>query len=267
MTKITIDDKIYEVPGNWNELSLEQYIALIRICDKQLSYVEIQLKFFLHCTYGSVKEHVGYGMFTIKTRKGKHRLFADELASILQIFDYLFVTDSEGLRELSPKIVINHFKRVKCGCVFVYGPNDAMDNITYNEFVWLQTWQSQLNGTLDAIDELINVIYKTSNGKQNVSNVRRMSKTVKTGILWFYLGTLQFLETKFPHVFSGSDSSGSVFDNQQRIIDSLAEGDVTKKNFVRESLLYDALYSMEMAAIRMEEMEKQLNKNNKIKHV
>lgn len=263
MKKINIEDTIYEVPGSWDELTRSQYIFLIRLSEQPLSYVEMQLKLFLNCIHGSVMAHIGTSMFTIRTRNGRHSLFADELTSILHVFDYLFTVKEDGTRELTPKLVINHFKKVRSGCVFVYGPNDAMDNITYNEFVWLQTWQSRLNDDPSALNELINVIYKARNGKQHVSNVRRMSKTVKTGILWFYQGTLHFIEEKFPHVFSGgSDSSEplNVFDNQQRIIDSLADGDVTKKDQVRKSLLYDALYTMEMASIRMEEIEKQNRK-------
>ena len=259
MTTIRIENQTYTVPSDWNEFTLEQLVALIRICmNEQLTYVEIQLKFFLHCVYGSVRQDVGAGLYEIKTRAGRHALFADELAAVLMAFDYLFDVKDDGSRELSPKLVINHFKSVQCGCRFLHGPNDALDNITYDEFVWLQTWQSQLNDNPDALDELINIIYKDRAGNRSLALVKRISQTAKTGILWFYLGTMHFLEEKFPHVFSGNgDANVNVFDNQQRIIDSLAEGDVTKKMQVRESLLYDALYSMEMAAIRMEEMEKQ----------
>lgn len=262
MITIRIENKTYNVPGDWNELTTEQLIALIRICmNEQLTYVEIQLKFFLHCVYGSVHKDIGAGLYEIKTRNGRHALFADELAAVLSVFDYLFEINGDGYRELSPRLVVNHFKSVQCGCRFLHGPNDAMDNITYDEFVWLQTWQSQLNDNPDAMDEFINIIYKDRGGNRSLSNVRKISQTAKTGILWFYLGTMHFLEEKFPHVFSASgDANVNVFDNQQRIIDSLADGDVTKKKQVRDSLLYDALYSIEMAAIRMEEMEKQNRK-------
>lgn len=262
MRAITIENNTYTIPGNWNEMTTAQLIALIRICmNENLTYIEVQLKFFLHCVYGSVRTNVGAGLYEIKTRTGRHALFADELAGVLNVFDYLFDVKDDGSRELSPGLVVNHFKRVRCGCRFLHGPNDALDNITYDEFVWLQTWQSQLNDDPDALDEFINIIYKSRGGNRSMSLVRRMSQTAKTGILWFYLGTLRFLEEKFPRVFSGGgDANVNVFDNQQRIIDSLAEGDVTKKMQVRESLLYDALYSMEMAAVRMEEMEKQYNK-------
>ena len=261
---IMIDDTKYAVPGSWNELTTDELIALIRISFKDdLTYVEMQLKFFLYCVYGSVKNNIGSGMFEIKTRAGRHALRAEELASLLIAFDWIFEKNDDGLRELSPKLTINHFKRVQCGCRFMYGPNDALDNITYDEFVWLQTWQSQLNDNPDAINELINIIYKDRSGNRKIELVRKMSKTAKTGILWFYLGTLNFLQEKFERVFSGTEGENvNVFDSQQRIIDSLAEGDVTKKNQVRESYLYDALYSMEMAAIRIEEMDKQLNKQH-----
>lgn len=261
MTRITIENATYEVPGNWNELTQTQLIALIRLCEKETSYVEIQLKFFLHCVYGSVRKDIGAGLFIIKTKQARHALFSEELTSVLSVFDYLFDTDPDTGRYLSPKLVRNHFPSAQCGCTWVHGPNDALDNITYNDFIWLQTWHAQLTDNAEALDELINVIYKTRSGKQEVRTIRKMSPTVKTATLWLYLGTLYFLSERFPHVFSGAgEADGSVFDNQQRIIDSLAEGDVTKKNLVRESLLYDALYSMEMAAIRMEEIEKQYKK-------
>lgn len=265
MKIIAIEDARYEIPSEWNDLTKKQLISLIKLSEKQMSYVELQLKFFLHCISGIVSENITTGLFKIKTPQGLHSLFADELTSILHVFDFLFEEEESGQRAISPRLLINHFKKVRTGCVSIYGPNDMLDNITYNQFVWLQTWQNRLNDNHKAIDEFLNVIYSNRSGKQNMRAVRRMPQTVKTGILWFYLGTLRFLEAKFPHVFGGSSSGENmnVFDNQQRVIDSLADGDVTKKNQVRESLLYDALYSMEMAAIRMKEVEKQQKKASK----
>ncbi len=265
MKTIAIENVRYEVPSNWNEISKNQLVALIRLSEKQMSYVELQLKFFLHCIRGRVKEDVTPCMFQIKTPKARHSLFADELVSILNVFDFLFEEDETGQRSIRPGLIINHFKKVRVWHVTLFGPNNMLDNITYNQFVWLQTWQSQLNDNPKAINEFLNVIYTDRCGKQNMWAVRHMPKVVKTGVLWFYLGSLHFLEAKFVNVFSGSSSGENmnVFDNQQRVIDSLADGDVTKKNQVRESLLYDALYSMEMAAIQMKEIEKQRKGKNR----
>ncbi|MEL7600558.1 MAG: hypothetical protein AAGU18_10745 [Proteiniphilum sp.] len=265
MKIIAIEDARYEIPSEWNDLTRKQLILLIQLSEKKMSYMELQLKFFLHCIRGSVRENITTGLFNVKTPQGRHSLFADEFTSILYVFDFLFEEEESGKRVIYPRLLINHFKKVRTGYISIYGPNDMLDNITYNQFVWLQTWQSRLDDNPKAIDEFLNVIYSSRAGKQNMRAVRRMPQTVKTGILWFYLGTLRFLEAKFPHVFGGSSSGENmnVFDNQQRVIDSLADGDVTKKNQVRESLLYDALYSMEMAAIRMKEIEKQQKKASK----
>lgn len=258
MRRITIEDSIYEVPSDWNEISKEQLVALIRISQKtSLTHIEIRLKFLLYCIRGRITLDIGIGMYVLSTIQAKHYLLPNELTVLLSVFDYLFDVSDDGTHYLSPKLVVNHFRKVRSRFRTLYGPNDALDNITYDQFVWLQTWQSRMNNDNEAIDWLINTIYKTKSGKQNVCNARRISNVSKTAILWYYLGTLHFLSCRFPHVFSGSGSDAdNVFDNQQRIIDSLADGDVTKKMQVRDSLLYDALYSMEMAAVRAEEMEK-----------
>lgn len=261
MKVIRIDNIAYHVPADWNEMTRQQVIALSGIVRKaELTFVEMQLKFLLLCISGHVKSSPGSGLFVIKTKKACHILFVDELASILTVFDWLFI-EVDGSRELTSTLTVNHFKKVRCGRHVLYGPNDALDNITYDEFVWLQTWHSQIDSNPAALDELINVVYKTRKGKSRLKSLRRMPQEIKTGILWLYLGTLRLLEYRFPRVFSGSGSGdANVFDNQQRIIDVLSHGDVTKKMEVRSSLLYDALYSMEMAAIRNEELEKQIKK-------
>ncbi|MDD4698048.1 MAG: hypothetical protein PHR52_11000 [Fermentimonas sp.] len=266
MMKINIQDAVYKVPASWNEMTKTQFMFLVKLSSREnLTYVEIQLKFFLHCIRGTVSKDIGNGLFVIKTKQGRHPLFADELTAVLEVFDYLFEINDDNIRSIAPKITINHFKHVKSRGKSLRGPGDALEDITYEQFVWLQTWQSQLNADPDAINQLINVLYTSSDEKHEVRTVRRMRKSVKAAILWYIQGTMSFIQLQFPHVFkpSGDDSNINVFDYQQRVIDSLAEGDVTKKNQVRQSLLYDALYSMEMAAIRIENYEKESKKHKK----
>lgn len=266
MIKINIQDAKYQVPASWNEMSKDQYLFLIKLSERQdLTYVEIQLKFFLYCIKATVRKDIGNGLFVIKTKHGRHPLFVDELTAVLGVFDYLFEVQG-NIRSISPKTTVNHFKHVKCRGKSLRGPGDALEDITYEQFVWLQTWQSQLNADPDAINQLISVLYTNRAKEHEVRTVRRMRKLVKAAILWYIQGTMSFLQLQFPHVFGtldDSDQKVNVFDYQQRIIDSLAEGDVTKKNKVRQSLLYDALYSMEMAAINIEKQEKEYKKRSK----
>lgn len=265
MKKLTINNHDYYVPSSWDTMTKQQLLSLAKITRLCRTTMEIQLKFFLSCVGGRVMSQIGDGMYILKIGRIKHVLFSDEITALTGAFDWLFETNEKGEPVLAPKLTLNHFKELRSNLVLLHGPGDALDDITYNQFVWLQTYHNFLDAREPQyLDELINIIYKLKNGKQHTKNIRRINTDVKTVILWFYLGTLSFLSNQFPNVLSGGSSDGeevNVFDNQQRIIDSLAEGDVTKKDQVRNSLLYDALYSMEMAAIRMQEMEKQHAKN------
>lgn len=261
MIKITIDNIQYDVPGSWDEMTRKQLRYLIRLTGSPLSIYEIQLKFFLYCIRGRVRKSFGAGLHRIKTRKASHFLSTEEFTAVLEVFDYLF-EERDGQKYVSPKLTVNHYPVIRSGFKKLTGPEDMLQNISYNQFVFLQTYQGQISeDNPGAVDEFINVLYKTGRGSQKVKSIRRISREKKTAVLWMYLGTLSFLEQMFPHVFSGGESeTTNVFDSQQRIIDMMAGGDVTKKNQVRESLLWDAMYSMEMAAVRMEEIDKQNRK-------
>lgn len=69
-------------------------------------------------------------------------------------------------------------------------------------------------------------------------------------LLWWVEGCLRYIGKMFPALFSAPDESpgksnnSNVLASQMRIIDSLSTGDVTKKEAVRKSKLYDTLYSM-----------------------
>lgn len=261
MKNIRIGEHNYSVPATWDTMTKEQLLALARITAHCRTTIEIQLKFLLHCTQGKALDYIGQGIYIMELGKTKHLLFSDEVTALLGVFDYLFTANENGETVLAPKLTINHFKKLRSRYVKLRGPLDRLDDITYNQFVWLQTYHSIIDAnTPEYLDELINIIYKTKGGKQNSKNIKYINPHIKTVIMWFYLGTLNYLSERFPDVLSGGSSDGkelNVFDNQQRIIDSLAEGDVTRKDQVRESLLYDALYSMDVAAKRMKEMEKQ----------
>ena len=86
-----------------------------------------------------------------------------------------------------------------------------------------------------------------------------VSKDVKMVMLWYYIGSLRFIAEKFPRLFSGGEAATdeNPFAAQQRIIDELAGGDVTKKEQVRRSPLFDVLYTLEMAIERRDKERKE----------
>ena len=77
---------------------------------------------------------------------------------------------------------------------------------------------------------------------------------------WFITGCLINLGDQFPHVFSGKEGSirNNVFDSQLRLLDTLANSDMTKKDAVRKGNLMDALYSMDESVRKHDELEERL---------
>lgn len=264
MRSLKLNDDEYLIPGEWNELTKYQLIYLVALVNKNITSEEIKLKLLLYCMEATVysydKRKTGYD-YLIKSGKKKYTLSAEEVTVICQMFDYLF-TEYNGQIVLYPTLTKNPFPETKCGCRSVYGPADGLTNINYQQFVDLQIWQSQLDKNKSAVNEFISVIYLRSeyNSEQNFKYtsphlIATMSPTVKTIILWFYLGCLAFIEKKFPLPFSGSGGKGNVVDGQMRIIDALAENKVINKDLVRKSLLYDALYTMQLAAEQSAKMQ------------
>lgn len=264
MREIKIDEVVYYVPGSWGQLSKKQLIFLATlILSGELSMTEIKLKLLLNCMKAKVTKDVGQGYYIIKTKSHKHVLTSQELAVLTDIFDFLFLVDDvNGVVTIKPDLTNNPFKTIRVFGCKLYGPNDMLDNITYDQYVWLQTWMSQMNSNPGALDKFIGVIYQSKGKKRRYRLVKHMSIKKKTVILWFVMGSLDLMQEIFKYVFEGGTSGTNinVFDNQQRIIDGLAKGDVTKKNQVRKSMLYDAMYVMDEAAKKQKELEKQYKK-------
>nr|DAX36018.1 MAG TPA: hypothetical protein [Caudoviricetes sp.] len=76
---------------------------------------------------------------------------------------------------------------------------------------------------------------------------------------WYILGSLSCMSAAYPRIFSGEGkNNGRIFDAQLRLLDSLAQSDMTKKPEIRRGLLLDALYSMDESIRRKEETEENL---------
>lgn len=127
----------------------------------------------------------------------------------------------------------------------------------------LQTWQQRMRQDLfEALDNFLSIIWKDGSFSIREDGdpawFRNVEPIVKTVMFWYYLGSMNFIQAKFSRVFSsgGNEAPLDIFDTQQRIVDEMASGDVTKKEQVKQSLLYDALYTLEVA-IEKEEKKKQ----------
>ena len=97
--------------------------------------------------------------------------------------------------------------------------------------------------------------------EKDAAVLKHLPDNKKMLMYWFILGSLSFLAEMFPDVFSGDGKgSGRIFDSQLRLLDSLAQSDMTKKDEVRHGLLIDALYSMDESISHKKEIEERFNK-------
>lgn len=269
MRTLTLNDDEYLIPGDWNELTNDQLVYLARMVEKGATPESVKVKMLLYAMDAYVYEYKltenGY-VYHISTNKRKrYILTAEEMASITPIFDYLF-KEVDGKFHIDPKLISNPFPETKCGCRTAYGPADGLTNITFEQFSDLQIWQTRVSESEVYLHKFISIIYKKHNGSDfDLKQIAKISPTVKICIVWFYIGCMAYLYKKFPKTFAGSggEASTDVVDGQMRLLDALAQGKLVDKEQVKKSLLYDALYSMEVAAEKLEKMEAELAKQKR----
>jgi hypothetical protein len=228
---------------------------------KQISAEEIKLRMLLKILKARVHSYSGAGdeiFFIVKAGKKKYELSAEQMHSVTAIFDYLFIEEN-GTIDINPLLTKNPFPVLKVKGKILQGAGEGLQDITYEQFVFLMTWFNQMLTEPERINDFIAVLYKSPDGKEiPAGKFAKLPQEVKTALTWYYLGSMAFMTEKFPLTFSGTGGSSgrSVFENQMRVVDALAGNDLTKKQTVKSSLLYDALFTLEIAAENNEKMKK-----------
>lgn len=264
MRKITIKDIDYLVPGTWDEMTAEQLCFLANILNSKSTAQEAKVKMLLFCLSARIRRYQkanGTG-YAVSLPKDRIWITAEQLAALSTIFDFLFQETEKGI-ELDIRLTRNPFPVYKGKDIELYGPEDGLTNISYGQFIMLQTWQQRMRQDFfEALDNFLSIIWKDGSFSIREDGdpawFRNVEPIVKTVMFWYYLGSMNFIQAKFSRVFSsgGNEAPWDIFDTQQRIVDEMASGDVTKKEQVKQSLLYDALYTLEVA-IEKEEKKKQ----------
>jgi hypothetical protein len=257
------------IPQNWNELTTRQLLTLAMLSNKGLSIQSVKLLFAFHVLGACVlrcKDDTTY----ILVRRGKRfTLTLSECALLSSKFDWVFteVRDEEGevSLQLQPKFVNSPFDRIGR----LKGPGDFFDRLTYYQYMFLMFYESILDEDPDNVNRLLACLWHSGKEfddariERDRRRIARTSSAKRTVMLWYYIGCKEALHKRFPRIFGGdgSGSSGNVFEDQMRVVDALAGGDMTKKDLVRKGYLYDALISMDESIRRNEEMEEAMNKH------
>lgn len=243
------------LPGEWDELTAPQLLFLIELVSKSITVEEIKLKMLLFCLNGRIRRINHDTSFHVYIKKKKYDLPADELHAIAEVFEYLFLEENNALR-INPLICKNLFPMIRVGWIKLYGPADGLTNLKYQDFAEFLVVQSNVDNSEKAVFDILSELYKRKNNKSSKFWFKWIPQKKKVAILWFYLGCMNRIQELFPMVFVGRKSDGNPADGQMRIIDALAKNDVTKKEKVRKSDLYEALYTMQIAAEENDKLRK-----------
>lgn len=258
MRTISIDKYSYQVPGEWNDFTQDQLLFLASLFDRDRTAQEVKLQLLLYTLNAQINRYKrtdGDGCRLSIGRK-TYYLLPEVLVGLSEVFDFLFKESKEGQTYLDIRLTKNPLPVISTKKTELYGPEDGLANLSYGQFVMLRTWQQQMSVNLEnSLDNLIAVMYKENSFNTDEDGnpllIKDLRHEIKLVVYWFYLGSMAFIQERFPRVFpGGTESGGDVFDGQMRLIDEMASGDVTKKSQVKKSLLYDAIYTLDMAIER-----------------
>lgn len=289
MRTITLDKDTYQVPGSWDELSPEQLEFLARQLQEEVPVQQIKLYMVLHCLHAHIDatpNHFGsvilhdLGMaptYTILViGRKRYQLEADQFVQLADLMDYLVKpTETEASPSgqppryvIAPELHKDPYPDLVIGGTDYKGSGNGLFSLRFEQYMYLQTYLSGMIDGSAQLEEVLACVW-CPDGQFDVETIENSVKQLKTltperklVMLWFVQSSLQHYSRLFPRLFSGDGPSShrNVLDSQLRLLDSLAQHDVTKKDQVRKGWLMDAFYSLDEILKEQERMEERLKK-------
>jgi hypothetical protein len=281
MHTIQINDDIYKLPENWDDLSPKQLLYLVKLTKSDIPVEQVKIYMTLYCLKAHVCRHkeifkeyvhikIGQESETVRFKIRNHSYFllpeeiskiADQLSFLIRVEDNRF-NPSGKLYLINPELTTNPYPTIRCGLRKFTGPEDQLFDITFEQFMYMQTYLDAMQSDPNMINHLLACLwyrgkyFDINRIDKDAVILRRLPEARKMIMYWYIMGSLSCMAEAYPRVFSGEGkSNGRVFDAQLRLLDSLAQSDMTKKPEIRKGLLIDALYSMDESVRRQEETE------------
>lgn len=278
MAKVIIGKSEIIIPGSWDEMTTEALEALAQYTSHQLPVQTLKVYFLIYLCgmrpgrkvpkddkdnrNGLEDEYLYY--------RGIHgyRLTATQLVRLSHALSWMFsmnpddnsvVLDVKRIRDCYPRLYGNGLKRT------LHGPGDGLERLTYEQFIWAQAYEQRLLRDPLSLTSLLACLWHSGKTfdperiEEDAAAIKSLSADRQTVMFWQWTGSLRYLARRFPRAFAPGEDGGrdvNVFEEQQRIIDALADGDVTRKPLIRQGLLYDVLMTMEQNIKRAEEQKR-----------
>ena len=265
MKQINYGRRSISLPENWNDLTLEQLITLAVYSLRRLSVQELKVSMLLSTMKVRVMRKSGDDEYRLSfgmLRRAEAISKAD-VTALADTFSFLIAQREAGVHYINSTLTRDHFPTLRIRGRRLYGPGDILEHLTYEQFVWCQVYLQRMQTEPKMFTRLLATLWHTgrvfdaSRIERDAQLIARLPVSTQIVMMWIWEGSLSFIQQQYPRIFSGEGGGGgNVFESQQRIIDALAGGDMTKKDAVRQGYLYDALISMD-ESLRPREEQKQ----------
>lgn len=261
MVKLHIENKVFELPTSMNEMTTDQLISLSALVAEALPIQEIKVKMLFVCLNAQARRMKNNDFYRVKIGKDTYKLTADEVTQVSAAFDYLFTKpDKDGNCFLDNKLTRNHFPEMTVGGVKFYSPKDAMTDMIYNQYIYLQTYDVMQKNKPNAIYAWLGCMFRRDKAvfdpeDLNIELMKKIRPEVIVLMLWYWIGSCRFIADKFPRIFSadGDGDGGNPYDGQQKLLDYIAKADPEKKRLYKLDMLYNILYSLDYLLEKKEE--------------
>jgi len=293
MKTISINGDEYKLPTRWNELTTRQFMAISALSLQENPPTAIRtmaLFSLLGLTVNQANERKIEGeiCFYVSNGKKNYLLRTTDILFMCAPLNFMFsITENkkgEQQYQFNSKLFRQLIPSIKIKNETFYGPDDALTNVLFKEFIRCETYFSKFlkdNNPFHA-DCLIATLYRPQKKDYNPEDTafdgdRReivndfliekraakfapMDPVTRQAILFFYEGCKFFLTEKYPHVFDSGESSGGkrqdTFENYMRLVTMLAKNDATQTNAWLDTNLHAVMLAMDNARIEQEELEK-----------
>ena len=114
-------------------------------------------------------------------------LTPEQLTVLSAVYDFLFCETDKGC-DLDIRLTRNPFPVYVLKDRTLAGPEDGLTNVSYGQFIMLQSWQQQMKSDFNtALDNFLSVIWKDGNFSISedgpVDLIRELEPAVKTVML------------------------------------------------------------------------------------
>ena len=254
MKIIKINDKSFELPEHMNEMTLEQLLFLVKLVSEEVPIQDVKVKMLLFCLKGRMKPMRNPAYFRVRIGGQTYGFSSEQIMQLSGAFDFLFTEPDKNGKSLADiRLSIPPFPIIGNGRKKLFPPGEALTACTYNQYIYLQTYDAMREESPDAVNYFLACLYRPREERfdpenLNIPVVKQLKPEEVMLSLWYWVGSCRAIAEKFPRVFPQSETQqtgGNPYTGHQRLLDFMTKADAAKKEEYKRMKLYDVLFSLE----------------------